>query len=50
LPLVIAVYFGTRIGKKFLGSLSTDLFKKLFKITLTLIAMRLVIVELIVLF
>ena len=50
LPLVIAVYFGTRIGKKFLGSLSADLFNKLFKIALTLIAMRLVIAELIVLF
>ena len=50
LPLVIAVYFGTRIGKKFLGSLSENLFKKLFKIALTLIAMRLVIMELIVLF
>tara|TARA_B100001146_G_scaffold86442_1_gene76764 strand:+ start:722 stop:1486 length:765 start_codon:yes stop_codon:yes gene_type:complete len=50
LPLVIAVYFGTRIGKKFLGSLSADLFRKLFKIALTLIAVRLVIVELIVLF
>ena len=50
LPLVIAVYFGTRIGKKFLGSLSADLFRKLFKIVLTLIAVRLVIVELIVLF
>ncbi|MFL3045012.1 MAG: sulfite exporter TauE/SafE family protein [Candidatus Neomarinimicrobiota bacterium] len=50
LPLVISVYFGTRIGKKFLGSLSADLFKKLFKIALTLIAIRLVIVELIILF
>ena len=50
LPLVMAVYFGTRIGKKFLGSLSEILFKKLFKIALTLIAMRLVIAELIVLF
>ena len=50
LPLVVAVYFGTRIGKKLLGSLSPDLFKKLFKIALTLIAIRLVIVELIVLF
>jgi uncharacterized membrane protein YfcA len=50
LPLVVAVYFGTRIGKKLLGSLSPDLFKKLFKIALTLIAIRLAIVELIVLF
>ena len=50
LPLVVAVYLGTRIGKKLLGSLSPDLFKKLFKIALTLIAVRLVIVELILLF
>ena len=50
LPLVMAVYFGTRIGKKFLGSLSPDLFKKLFKIALTLIAIRLVIAEIFVLF
>jgi len=50
LPMVIAVYFGTRIGKKFLGTLSENLFRKLFKIALTLIAIRLVIAEIFVLF
>ena len=50
LPLVLAVYFGTMIGKKLLGNLPEVLFKKLFKIALTLIAIRLLITELIVLF
>lgn len=50
LPLVLAVYFGTRIGKKFLGSLSEVLFKRLFKFALTLIAIRLVIAEIFILF
>ena len=43
LPLVIAVYFGTKIGKKSLGLLSEQFFKKLFRLVLTIIAIRLIV-------
>ena len=43
LPLVLAVYFGTKIGKKSLGLLSEQFFKKLFRLVLTIIAIRLIV-------
>jgi len=46
LPLVIAVYFGTRIGKRYLGKLSEQFFTKLFRFVLTIIAARLIIEQL----
>jgi uncharacterized membrane protein YfcA len=46
LPLMISVYFGTIIGKKLLGSISEKTFKLLFKICLSIIAVRLIIDEL----
>jgi|TARA_B100001750_G_scaffold245488_1_gene265243 uncharacterized membrane protein YfcA len=42
LPLIIAVYFGTHIGKKLLGQLPENTFIILFKVALTLIAIRLI--------
>ena len=42
LPLIIAVFIGTNIGKKVLGMVPEKLFKKLFKMTLFVIAVRLV--------
>ena len=47
LPLVISVYFGTKFGKKMLGKLPEATFQTLFKFALTLIAIRLIAVELI---
>jgi len=46
LPLVLAVYFGTKLGKRMLGILPEALFQALFKITLTLIAIRLILIQL----
>ena len=46
LPLFIAVYFGTKFGKKMLGKLPESTFRMLFKVTLTVIAIRLVALEL----
>jgi len=46
LPLLIAVYFGTKFGKKMLGKLPESTFRMLFKVTLTVIAIRLVALEL----
>ena len=43
LPLIGAVYLGTNFGKKILGFIPEKLFKKLFKVTLLLIALKLVI-------
>ena len=43
LPLMISVYFGTIIGKKLLGIISEKTFKLLFKICLSIIAVRLII-------
>ena len=45
LPLMISVYFGTIIGKKLLGLVSEKNFKILFKICLSIIAVRLIIDE-----
>tara|TARA_B100001142_G_scaffold70355_1_gene70666 strand:- start:5694 stop:6440 length:747 start_codon:yes stop_codon:yes gene_type:complete len=42
LPLIIAVYLGTNFGKKILSFIPEKLFKKLFKITLFIIAIRLI--------
>ena len=46
LPLVIAVYAGTNIGKQMLGKLPEHVFQTLFKIALTLIALRLIMISL----
>ena len=46
LPLVLSVYIGTNIGKKLLGKLSEKTFKMFFKFSLTLIAVRLILGEL----
>ena len=45
LPLVLAVYIGTKFGKGMLGKLPEKTFKKLFRIALTLIAIRLIILN-----
>ena len=45
LPLIISVYIGTNIGKKLLSKLSENTFKLFFKISLTLIAIHLVLGE-----
>ncbi|MBC8345428.1 MAG: sulfite exporter TauE/SafE family protein [Candidatus Marinimicrobia bacterium] len=42
LPLVFAVYFGTKLGKRMLGKLPEATFKLIFKIVLALIAVRLI--------
>ena len=42
LPLIIAVFIGTNIGKKMLGYIPEKLFNKLFKTALFIIAIRLV--------
>ena len=44
-PLIIAVYVGTKIGKLLLGKLPEILFQNLFKSVLTLIAIRLILVQ-----
>ena len=41
-PLILAVYVGTNFGKKILSFIPELLFKKLFKITLFMIAIRLI--------
>jgi len=43
IPLIIAVYFGTYFGKKILTLIPEKTFILLFKITLTLISIRLII-------
>tara|TARA_Y100001968_G_C19322038_1_gene699802 strand:+ start:405 stop:1106 length:702 start_codon:yes stop_codon:yes gene_type:complete len=50
LPLILAVYIGTNIGKKLLGRLSENTFKIFFKIALTIIAIRLILGELLFIF
>ena len=45
LPLIISVYIGTNVGKKLLGSISEKTFKIIFKVCLTIIALRLVLGE-----
>ena len=42
LPLILAVYIGTNFGKKILNFIPEALFKKIFKITLLIIAVRLI--------
>jgi len=42
LLLIIAVYLGTNFGKKILSFIPEELFKKLFKATLFIIAVRLI--------
>lgn len=42
LPLIIAVFIGTNLGKHFLTYIPETLFKKIFKILLTLISIKLV--------
>ena len=42
LPLIIAVFIGTNIGKKILGYIPEKLFNKLFKTALSIIAIRLI--------
>ncbi len=46
LPLVVAVYIGTTLGKRMLGKLPESTFRILFKVALTLIAIRLLAIEL----
>ena len=46
LPLIIAVYIGTKIGKLMLGKLPEALFQNLFKAVLTLIAIQLIVIQL----
>ena len=41
-PLIISVYIGTNFGKRILNFIPEKLFKKLFKITLLIIALRLI--------
>ena len=43
LPLISAVYIGTNFGKLLLGKISEKIFKTIFKLVLTLIAIRLLI-------
>ena len=45
LPLIIAVYIGTKIGKLMLGKLPEALFQNLFKAVLTLIAIQLIVIQ-----
>ena len=42
-PLIIAVYVGTNFGKKILSFIPEPLFRKLFKITLFIIAIKLIV-------
>ena len=44
LPLILAVYMGTNFGKKILNFIPEALFKKIFKITLLIIAVRLILI------
>jgi len=50
LPLCAMVIVGTLIGKKFLGRISDALFKKIFKVLLTLIALNIVIAQIMKIF
>lgn len=44
LPLIIAVYIGTNFGKRILSFIPEALFRKIFKITLFIIAIRLILI------
>ena len=43
LPLILAVFLGTNFGKHLLKMIPEELFKKLFKVALFLIAIRLIV-------
>ena len=43
-PLIIAVYIGTNFGKKILSFIPENLFRKIFKLTLFIIAIRLILI------
>ena len=43
-PLIIAVYIGTNFGKRILSFIPEALFRKIFKITLFIIAIRLILI------
>ena len=43
LPLISAVYIGTNFGKSMLGKIPEKIFKTIFKLALTLIAIRLLV-------
>ena len=43
LPLIVAVFLGTNLGKKILGYIPEKLFMKLFKTALFIIALKLII-------
>lgn len=43
IPLIIAVFVGTNLGKKILGFVPEELFKKLFRFALLLIALKLIV-------
>ncbi|MBT5955651.1 MAG: sulfite exporter TauE/SafE family protein [Candidatus Marinimicrobia bacterium] len=45
LPMVVAVFVGTNVGKKILSFIPEKLFKQLFRLTLLLIAIRLIVAE-----
>ena len=47
LPLCAVVIIGTLIGKKLLGRMSDALFKKIFKVILTLIALNIIILQIV---
>ena len=42
IPLMLAVYIGTHLGKKLLGYIPERTFKMIFKISLTIIAIKLI--------
>ena len=43
IPLIIAVYLGTNLGKEILKFIPEKVFKTLFKVALTIIAVKLII-------
>ena len=43
LPLIVAVYIGTNLGKKILSFIPEKIFKMLFKVALTVIAIKLIV-------
>ena len=45
LPMVVAVFLGTNIGKNILSFISEKLFKQLFRLALLIIAIRLIVAE-----
>ena len=45
IPLIVSVYIGTNVGKKFLHSISDKTFRIIFKIILTIISFRLILGE-----